>query len=100
MYEDIKLPKEIIVKIRENKKNGVFLAELPKYDIFTEANTFNDLVFMVNDLIYTYFDVPAKLRNKFWYTPPTEKDMEDNISMDPLLFKVLTAPDSNFNLHA
>ncbi|MCX5636120.1 MAG: hypothetical protein NTX52_00300 [Planctomycetota bacterium] len=108
----IKLPRAIEVKvIRE--RGGVLFAELPEYSIFTEADTFSDLVFNVNDLVQSFFDVPEKLRANVWYSPPEElitrflkigskapaiyKNKENEIKIDPVLFSVLTSSSSNNN---
>ncbi|OGM05411.1 hypothetical protein A2125_00505 [Candidatus Woesebacteria bacterium GWB1_43_5] len=96
---EVDLPKQIKVKVSQNKKGGVFLAELPDYDVFTEADTFSGLIFMVNDLIYTFFDVPKKLRGKIWYSPPLKTNLELNLPMNPILFSILTFPKANSNLN-
>ncbi len=109
----LRLPKSVEVKvIRE--KGGILFAELPEYSIFTEADTFPDLVFNVNDLVQSFFDVPKKLREKVWYNPPEKlvsrfqkleskapgvefKKEQIETNIDPVLFSVLSASnDSNF----
>ena len=62
------LPEAIKVKITRGK-TGSYLAELPELDIFTEADSREDLIMMINDLIYTYFDVPKEFQGKIWYRP-------------------------------
>ncbi len=64
-----KLPKlPHVIKVRIIKgKSGVFIAELPEYDIHTEADSRSGLDYMINDLIYAYFDVPKKYWGKVWY---------------------------------
>lgn len=107
----IRLPKAIEVKV-VREKSGVLFAELPKYSIFTEADSFSDLVFNVNDLVQSFFDVPKKLRVDVWYNPPEElvarfqkleskknapkyKNKAVETKIDPVLFSVLTSSSSN-----
>ena len=45
-----KLPHVIKVRIIKGS-SGVFLAELPEYDIHTEADSRSGLDFMINDLM-------------------------------------------------
>lgn len=63
------LPREIDVKVKKGS-SGVLLAELPKYDIFTEADDLNHLFLQVNDLVYTYFDLPKKYHDQVHFIPP------------------------------
>lgn len=88
-------PYTIRVKVKRNNKTGVYLAELPEYDIFTEADSFTDLVFHVNDLVHTYFDIPKKLRDQIWYMPPKiSVKTEQSLPTNPILFHVLTSCNS------
>lgn len=63
-----KLPDTIQVNVKKGE-SGALLARLPEYDVFTEADNLNDLVFQVNDLIYTYFDVPKKYQDSIFFRP-------------------------------
>lgn len=63
-----KLPDIIKVKIKRSK-SGIYLAKLPEYDIFTEADSRIELDFNINDLIYTFFDVPKQFQGKIIYRP-------------------------------
>lgn len=64
------LPKYFIIKALRNKKTNVWIAQIENYDICTEADSFYELVINVNDLIYTYFDIPKKLQSQIRYLPP------------------------------
>ena len=45
----------------ERSQDGGFFAEVKNFPgCFTEANTFSELIEMVNDAVKTYFDVPDK----------------------------------------
>ena len=92
-----KLPQKIQVKVIKNRKTGVYLAELPDFDIFTESDSFSGLVFQVNDLIYTYFEVPEKNHGKIWYMPPQVPSLteQQNPPVDPILFHILTSHGNN-----
>lgn len=95
------LPNKIEVKVMKNPRTGVFIAELPEYDIFTESDSFNELIFQVNDLIYTYFEVPKKSHGNIWYMPPqvTTLAEKQNPPVDPILFHILTSQGTSINLN-
>jgi len=64
--DDLGLPTKIKVKIVRGS-SGSYVAELPEYDIHTESDSESGLDYMINDLIYAYFDVPRSLWGKVWY---------------------------------
>ncbi|OGY23467.1 MAG: hypothetical protein A2172_04590 [Candidatus Woykebacteria bacterium RBG_13_40_15] len=66
-----KLPKKILVEIKK-ADSGDFLAYIPEFDIFTEADNPAHLILQVNDLIYAYFDVPKKYQAQLHFFPPLE----------------------------
>ena len=70
-----KLPEVIRVKINKLPKGRVFV-ELTDLGVFTEADNENELDFMINDLIYSYFDVPKEFQKQFHYKPAEDKDFE------------------------
>jgi len=61
------LPQLIKVKIISHKNGDGFCAELPEYDVFTEADTEFQLDIMINDLIFDLFSVPKKFQSKIRY---------------------------------
>ena len=66
IMNNLNLP--LIIKVRISKgKSGYFLAELPEYSIHTEADSLSGLDFMINDLVYAYFNVSKKYWGKIWY---------------------------------
>lgn len=74
--DDLGLPSRIKVKIVRGG-SGSYVAELPEYDIHTESESLSGLDYMINDLIYVYFDVPRKLWGKVWYKEiKTEPDVD------------------------
>ena len=62
----LRLPSKIKVRITSGS-SGRFIAELPEYGIHTEADSQSGLDYMINDLIYAYFDVPKKYWGRIWY---------------------------------
>ncbi|MBI4009408.1 hypothetical protein HY357_04180 [Candidatus Roizmanbacteria bacterium] len=73
--KDLRLPQTIKVKIKKLAK-GKFFAELVEYGVFTEAENQEELFSLINDLIYTYFDVSKELQKEFHYRPREDKDFE------------------------
>lgn len=68
----LKIPQSIRVEVTKGS-SGCLLAELPKFDIFTEADNLNHLFFQVNDLIYTHFNIPKKYQDEIYFRPPKEE---------------------------
>jgi predicted RNase H-like HicB family nuclease len=66
-------PSEIRVHIRRSQDGG-FVAEIITYSgCFTQADNFTSLMEMVNDAIYSYFEIPKRyLAHMPKYIPPTE----------------------------
>lgn len=54
-------PREIGVRIQRSKDGG-FVAEILKFggQLHTEAETFSELIEMVNDAVITYLEIPKK----------------------------------------
>ncbi|MEK7119308.1 MAG: hypothetical protein AAB457_01990 [Patescibacteria group bacterium] len=80
-----KLPDRIKVSVIKGE-SGALLARLPDYEVFTESDNLNDLVFQVNDLIYTFFDVPKKYHDDIFFQP--ERATQDK------LVKIASGPSS------
>ena len=74
----------------QNRRSGVFVIELPELDVFTEASSIEEIHDQVNDLIYTYFDIPKKYQGEIVYCPPK---MEGGITairkmpIDPIQYR-------------
>ncbi len=75
-----KLPQSVKVKIFQGK-SGAYIAELPEYEIFTEADSSFELDFLINDLIYAYFDVPKEIQKFIRYVP---KQQEKKTSLEDI----------------
>ncbi|KKU01833.1 MAG: hypothetical protein UX99_C0011G0005 [Candidatus Amesbacteria bacterium GW2011_GWB1_47_26] len=86
------LPRRIEVHVKRGQ-SGVYIAELPELNIFTECDSLEDIDPHVNDLIFTHFDIPKRLQNKIWYRP--EKTVTPRINQsDPYHFTALTSPET------
>ena len=56
-----KFPKHIRTRVVRSKDGG-FVAEITTFPgCFTQAETFSELIDMVNDCVRTYMEIPAKL---------------------------------------
>lgn len=71
-FRQISLPKSIKVKVLKGQ-SGCFIAELPEYNISTEADSVIEIDELVNDLIYVYFDVPKEFRKEIRYVPSSSR---------------------------
>jgi hypothetical protein len=72
----LQLPERIKVHISKGS-SGVFIAELPEYDISTEADSIWEIDDLINDLIWVYFDVPKEFRKVIRYVPEEAKKEMD-----------------------
>lgn len=88
----LQLPERIKVNIIRGS-SGVFIAELPEYDISTEADQIWDLDDLINDLIWVYFDVPQEYRKAIRYVPEVQKKEIDVRSH--LIFQKFYSSESN-----
>lgn len=81
-FKHADLPEEIEIKIIKTKQ-GNYIAELTDYDVFTQAKSFEELPYLVNDLIYTYFDIPKEVQKHIWYQPKRESPLTkvENVSI-------------------
>ena len=87
-----KLPQSIKVRIIKTKE-GVFIGELVEYDVFTEANSLQELDFNINDLICSFFDVPKKYYGKFVYRRAIQHREDVARIKDPVAFRIFCTPD-------
>ena len=76
------LPHEILVIVRRSEDGG-FVAEIASFPgVITEAETFSELIAMVNDAVLMYFDVPERYRSFVpSYLPPINQAA--NLSIFP-----------------
>lgn len=63
-----KIPNSLKADVKKGE-TGVLIAELPAFGVFTEADDLNELFINVNDLIYTYFDIPKRYQDKICFVP-------------------------------
>jgi len=83
------LPEQIQIKILEHTSGMAYFAELPEFDVFTEADSLEDLGAMINDLIYELFDVPKKIQHQIKYAP----SKTHNLSKQEKLLDVMMTPE-------
>jgi len=89
-----KLPHKILVKIKKGE-SGKYLIELPDLDIFTEAETLPEINIQVNDLIYSYFDIPLKYQKHIQYSASIKEQtlvFKDKVIPNSLNLNVLLSP--------
>lgn len=95
------LPKELDVKVSKNPKTGIWIAQIKNLDVFTEADDLIGLIYNVNDLIYSFFDIPKNLQHNVWYMPPYLQDItahKPKIQLDELIkFNILISPKLHHN---
>lgn len=83
------MPNSIEVKIMHRKKTGVFVIELPEYDMVTEADTTEDIDRMINDLMYELFEVPKEHQHKIRYITNKPQTLPQTVSQ----MVIQTTPD-------
>lgn len=89
MNKDLKLPDSI--KVRISLVETGYFAELPEYDIFTQANTLDELDFMINDLIMVFFDVPESLRSSVQYVNVNAKHNKIDLASHLIFQKFISS---------
>lgn len=91
----LQLPERIKVHISKGS-SGIFIAELPEYDISTEADSIWEIDDLINDLIWVYFDVPKEFRKEIRYVRyvPAEPKKEIDLSAH-LIFQKFISSESN-----
>lgn len=57
-----KLPESIKVEIKESPDGGYFVKVVSLKHCFTQADNVEELLLMVNDVVFSHFDIPEKLR--------------------------------------
>lgn len=84
------LPRIIKVRIIKTPE-GNLIADLPEYEnVFTQAESIEQLDFNINDLILAYFDVPKKYHKDIWYKPVKQVSSEaELIENTPIPFQIL-----------
>ncbi len=58
--QSLLVPEKVRVVILRGE-SGAYIAEFPDLDVHTEADSPAELEFMINDLLYAYFEVPKHL---------------------------------------
>lgn len=85
-------PAEITVNANYSQDDGFYADILTYPGCHTQGETFSELIDMINDCMYTYFDVPEKyLSSMFSYMPPIEMGKKLGIlpNLDELKLKIV-----------
>ena len=91
MNNGLILPSKIKIRIFKGQ-SGVIIAELPDYDISTEADSILEVDDLINDLIFVYFDIPENLRKVIRYIP--EKPRQEIDLKSHLIFQKFISSDA------
>jgi len=70
------LPSKLEVEVHRAVEKGFWarIKNLP--GCYTQAEDFIELVYMINDAVFTYFDIPPKYRNRLGrYIPAKAKEL-------------------------
>lgn len=83
-----KIPRDIMVAHVIDKDTGKYVARISEVDgkvvkgaILTEAKNANELVEMVNDAVFTYLDIPERIRPSLPRMLPKDIDFADRLAM-------------------
>ncbi len=69
-----KFPREVSVSVRRSKDGGFYAEIYLENDILrTQAESFPEIMAMVNDAIYTYFEIPERYLSYMPYYIPSVK---------------------------
>jgi len=79
------LPESIRVEIVQDKDG--YSAKLPEYDVFTCAESEQELQFMLDDLIKELFSIPKKLQSQIFYKRINQRSNKYLMFSTPNVFK-------------
>jgi len=84
----VMLPERIKVRYFKGK-SGVWIVELPEFDISTESDSLLQIDELLNDLIFVYFDVPVEQRKSIRYVrvEPEKNINEKTLEESPSYFE-------------
>ena len=88
--EIVKLPSRITVKFFKGS-SGKWVVELPKYDIVAQVNSEGDMDYMVNELVFTHFDLSDKFKQIIRYVPRNVSKKTEKVKSSPLIFQKFVA---------
>ncbi len=83
------LPRKLSVEIHRAQESGFWakVRELPGCN--TQGDDFIDLIEMINDAVFTYFDVPQKMRGVLgYYVPQLPEELRKKIETDARHVKI------------
>jgi len=78
------LPETLSVKIHRGDGNRL-VAEITNFPhCFTQAKDYDELIPMVNDVVYTYLEIPIKhMKELGYYVPQWQKKILEALSKKP-----------------
>lgn len=88
----LSLPHKILVRLSPGEKSGVIIAELIEYDVFTEVDSLLELDDLINDLIYTLFEVPKEFQKAIRYEPlKSKKEISTDLGKQITFLKFISS---------
>jgi len=77
------LPRKLSVEIYRAQEGGFWAKVRGLPGCNTQGDDFIDLIAMINDAVFTYFDVPQKMRSALgYYVPQLPEEMRKKIEAD------------------
>ena len=83
------LPEKLIVEIHRGDDNRL-VAKIKNFPhCFTQAKDYDELIPMVNDVVYTYLEIPIKYMKELgYYVPQWQKKILEALSKKPGTLKL------------
>lgn len=86
----VKLPVKIRARFFKGS-SGKWVVELPKYDIVAQVDSEGDIDYMVNELVFTHFDLSDKFKQIVRYVPRDISKKAEKAKVSPLIFQKFIA---------
>ena len=84
IHYQAQLPDSLEVRIRKSEDGGYWVKVLNLPGCFTQADNGEELFVMINDAVYTYFDIPEKyIPFVIRYFPPESERKKFKINIPP-----------------
>ncbi len=86
----IKLPAKVEAKFFKGS-SGKWIVELPKYDIVAQVDSEGDIDYMVNELVFTHFNLSDKFKRVVRYVRKDFPEKPQKANTSPVLFDKFVA---------
>jgi len=86
----IKLPAKVGARFFKGS-SGNWVVELPKYDIVAQVDSESDFDYMVNELVFTHFDLSDKFKRVVRYVRKDVSEKPQQAKASPVLFNKFVA---------